>query len=64
MEAQIEKLAIEMAVFQGVAGCSNFHRLAVKIAEIALTSFKDDLLRRGLEIARAVADFGSELDGD
>lgn len=64
MQEQIENLVKEMTSFQADDDeCNEFHALAVKIAGIALRSFRDDLLQRGLDIARAVADFGSELAG-
>ena len=34
---------------------------AVKIAEIALTSFRDELLVKALSIAKAIVDFENEM---
>jgi hypothetical protein len=66
MQEKIERLAEAMTSTAGLeitkaTECNEFHALAIKIAEIAIVSFRNELLRRGLDIARAVADFGTEI---
>jgi len=63
MQKQIEELTEAIGKWQGVEDTNEFHELAANIAQIAIVSFRSELLRHGLEIARAVAEFGSELEG-
>lgn len=40
---------------------NEFHNLAIEISKLSISLFQGELLLRGLDIARAVADFGNWL---
>jgi len=62
MKRQIDQLLVEVGKLRTTEGVNEFHEVAGQIADVALRSLQGRALRLALEIAAAVADFGTELE--
>lgn len=61
MEESVEEIAKHMRKWESKEQHSSLTELAIKIADIALGSFKGELLNKALAISKAVVDFDDEL---
>jgi len=64
MNDQLKELtkAIEKAAIESGDGDYDFQGVAKKIAAVSIDYFADEVLEKGLAIAKAVADFSVELE--
>lgn len=62
MEKEIEKVAEELGhTSLSMEETTVLTHCAIRIATIALTSFKDELLSKALNISKAIVEYESEL---